>query len=620
MQRFWRAAVLWCGGCAFLIANAAVAQQASDTTQEESAPSRSVPTIRAIPLIQAAPAVKASPATPAVQEEAVAVETKPISPDVFEASHAEVAPLVPQHDGQRVTLNTFRLDADNNIVACVAAGEGPQGFIQVYAPDLTLKHEFATPFVPTAIALDPSGNLIAGGNGKVGKFAADGTVLKLSDAPNVSGQDPEKMRREIVEQYKQSMQEVVKNYESQIETLQTSIEELETKESEDAEAFSKRDANRLKAMRRQLESYEAAKSQFSGELPEEQITAMMQYRSSIPSITANAQDVFVTTSSGMGYEVWRTDHNFENPERILSGLRGCCGQMDIFANDQQLLVAENTRFEVGLYDRDGVRQAAFGERAQGTSNGFGSCCNPMNVICCGNGDILTAESSIGKIKRFNADGDLIGYVGKARIGGGCKHVALGYDTGRDRYYIQYQDKNQICILVPNSEAEKLLAEKRAVQAAGEKIVAKFAGDWTLDKSAEQPKPAQTEAANEAGDEENVETQAFDYAQFVEQLTGFQLITIELDSHKFIATLGGDGTEEVGPGERQNLRWNVVAATETQVSLELEGEDGMVMYGAEITLVNDDTIRVRFSYDAVQQFGKEKVYVRAAVPTSTEAGQ
>ncbi len=44
-------------------------------------------------------------------------------------------------------------------------------------------------------------------------------------------------------------------------------------------------------------------------------------------------------------------------------LGGCCGQMDIQCDDEHLLVAENTKFEVGIYDRDGKRLSGFGQRA-----------------------------------------------------------------------------------------------------------------------------------------------------------------------------------------------------------------------------------------------------------------
>lgn len=70
----------------------------------------------------------------------------------------------------------------------------------------------------------------------------------------------------------------------------------------------------------------------------------------------------------------------------------------------------------------------------------------MNVHCCTNGDVLTAESSVGKIKRFDSDGNLVGYIGQAEVGKGCNNIKVDFDPVRDRYYVQYEDANQICIL------------------------------------------------------------------------------------------------------------------------------------------------------------------------------
>ncbi|MBL8810287.1 MAG: hypothetical protein JNM43_08935 [Planctomycetaceae bacterium] len=107
----------------------------------------------------------------------------------------------------------------------------------------------------------------------------------------------------------------------------------------------------------------------------------------------------------------------------------------------------------------------------------------MNVRCCDNGDILTAESSIGTIKRFNDKGELVGVVGKARIGGGCKHVALGYDSKRDRYYMMNVDRDHICVMLPNAEAPELTSEEQMAKTAREGLGQKLVGVWTVTGSA-----------------------------------------------------------------------------------------------------------------------------------------
>ncbi len=572
--------------------------------------------IKAIPLVKAVPAVETTEAKAVETEErpATEVNSKTISKTEFKASHSEVAPLIPKRDGKPLSLNSFRLDAKGNVVAAVTDKSAAENLIQVYGPNLNLIREFPIPFDASAITLDPSGNYIAAGEGKVGKFTSEGTLLKVADAPSMNGDDPEKRRQEIKDQFKSSMEQTLKVYENQINMLQKQIETLNEKKEQDEEKFSSRDERRLTQLTAQLEQYENIKKEFSVEINDAQVDAMMKANSTIPSIAASANDVFVTTSTGMGYEVWRTDTNFENPVKVVSKLSGCCGQMDIFATDEKLLIAENTRFQVGIYDRDGQRQLGFGERAQSGDNGFGSCCNPMNVICCNNGDILTAESSIGKIKRFNSEGEMLGYVGKARIGGGCKHVSIGFDENLDRYYIQYQDKNQICVLIPNAEADEVLAEKREKQKAGEVIVQRLEGAWSVKKDAAKKKKANEDEDNEGAKkedsaEDNGETIVQGMDDFVENMTNFSDLEFVMDKHHFKTKSANDQPDEDGSNQSQTLTWSVVSFGDDQVRLDLEDADGMVLLGADVKVVNEDTISVRFSYDAIGQFTKAKTYIR-----------
>ncbi|MEM9587776.1 MAG: hypothetical protein AAGA03_10895, partial [Planctomycetota bacterium] len=186
-----------------------------------------------------------------------------------------------------------------------------------------------------------------------------------------------------------------------------------------------------------------------------------------------------------GYSVWRLDHDLEMEpaELIRDDLRGCCGQMDIQCCDDLLVVSENGSFQVGLFDRNGRRQGSFGHMDRSSQDGFGSCCNPMNSLPLSDGTILTAESSIGHIKRFDTDGDFVAYVGKASIGVGCKHCALGHDAKNDLYYMMYQGKG-ICVLgnsddYPETEAERAVAKRQ------QRFLDQYAGTWS--KSGKEPK-------------------------------------------------------------------------------------------------------------------------------------
>jgi hypothetical protein len=153
--------------------------------------------------------------------------------------------------------------------------------------------------------------------------------------------------------------------------------------------------------------------------------------------------------------------------------------MDIQAYKDKLLAAENTKFQVGIYDEEGKSLDSFGSRNRTGGAGFGSCCNPMNVRCCNNGDILTAESSIGDIKRFSADGEYLAYVGRAKISGGCKHVAIAWDEQRDRYYMMNISDSSICVLVPLSEAPEFTEDELLAKAANEGLGKKLVGAWKI---------------------------------------------------------------------------------------------------------------------------------------------
>ncbi|MFY7878078.1 MAG: hypothetical protein ACOVQM_21655, partial [Pirellula sp.] len=133
-----------------------------------------------------------------------------------------------------------------------------------------------------------------------------------------------------------------------------------------------------------------------------------------------------------------------------------------------------------VYDRDGKAVSHFGERATNKPEGFGSCCNPMNVRCCENGDVLTAESSIGHIKRFSSKGEFLGFVGTAPIGGGCKHVAIAHDTVSDRYFMFNQDRSCISVLVPIDKLEGETDDEKIAREAREGLGKKLVGSWEIE--------------------------------------------------------------------------------------------------------------------------------------------
>lgn len=245
----------------------------------------------------------------------------------------------------------------------------------------------------------------------------------------------------------------------------------------------------LSELKEQLKIYEQAAGQSAtgGEPTDEEIAGAVKEMGRITAVAAGDAEVFVVCAAqmGYGYDLWAVNKELEQPRRVKTDLSGCCGQMDVQARGKLVLIAENTKFKVGIYDQDGKSILSFGKGDRRGVDGFGSCCNPMNLHCCENGDILTAESSVGNIKRFDAAGNLLANIGRAKIGSGCKHVAIGHDAKLDRYYMMYQDESAICVLVPKSEAPGETEDERDARLAAEGLGKKLSGTWVAKAAGSQ---------------------------------------------------------------------------------------------------------------------------------------
>lgn len=415
------------------------------------------------------------------------------------------------------------------------SGSAPAGFIQIYSPDWELRKEMPLDFQPTAVNFDSDGNLYVGGESVLCKFSPAGELLKRSLAPNLAGQTKEELEAEAKKSLEVQGKQMLEVYSQQLKQIDAALEarskseekpsaeegqsnsaesteenqsasddedeedadddedadeDDEDQEDEDAEdeelnPFLQMDTAQLKEMQKSMrESLEVVKEQFNPS--PERIAEMIKQMGNVNSLAVAKDELFVTTSAsqGFGYEIWRTNRDFEEPKRVKSRLSGCCGQLDIQSDGENLLIAENTKFRVGVYTRDGKSLRLFGSQDRAGDTGFGSCCNPMNIRVCSNGDVLTAESSIGTIKRFDANGKLLGNIGKAKISGGCKHVALAHDEQRDRYYMQYEDASTICVLIPKSEITGETPEEVAAREARDGLGKKLAGKWVRDGKAD----------------------------------------------------------------------------------------------------------------------------------------
>ncbi|MDB5391106.1 MAG: hypothetical protein JWM11_6752 [Planctomycetaceae bacterium] len=400
-------------------------------------------------------------------------------------THEQIATIsINQGDSPRCSLQTFCLTPDGKILAAVttlqqrakpidsatsetkSAVAKPLGELRLFDAEGKPLETWPLTISPSAVNVGADGSIFVAGSGKVLKVDAKGNVLLTVDSPN--SKDLVENRDAIVKELSSQMSGMGRSKEVYIRNIELSkkrIADLEEKEAEakkEEKELTRSDKIRLTSARKSLESLEATLASLkepSAEEKEAQINAILNSKKRISAVAVTDQDVFVACSSpiGWGYDVWVMDHNLANGKKIVEKLRGCCGQMDIQARGENLVVAENSMHRVCCYDRTGKLVKTFGDRESVSKLGFEGCCNPMNCRIGTGGEIYTSESSIGRIRKFSESGEYLGLVGQAKLISGCKHVAVGVSSDEKKVYLL--DVTNGVILVMAKKANLKTASK-----------------------------------------------------------------------------------------------------------------------------------------------------------------
>jgi len=375
---------------------------------------------------------------------------------------------------QNVQIHTFCIDKQGRLLAST----GGTQFVYEQDGDSYIIKERETPsaicvfdaegnhiatwkldVTPEALAVAPDGTIYAAGLGKILKLSNQGEILKSIESPHLKEMPPLPEIPDVVEE----TPEMVKEKEERIaqlneemlpyrQMLSDSYRELvkaKVAEDEDAVIGIQTDIESLMIQFKNLLSQLQALQLDARALAIQMRNAAMQARS-VRSMAVTGTDVFLCCPPPKGYAavVWRFDHNFENEKLIVQNLSGCCGQMNINAVDDKLVIPENGRKKVHIYDRDGTRLHSWGQDDRGNSGdeGWGSCCNPMNVTFDAAGNVLTSEASVGAVKRFTQDGTFLEYVAHSKIVPGCKHTPIGLSLDGNTVYMLDIFQSQVILM------------------------------------------------------------------------------------------------------------------------------------------------------------------------------
>ncbi|MEM6469571.1 MAG: hypothetical protein AAF802_08355 [Planctomycetota bacterium] len=531
------------------------------------------------------------------------VAAEPAKSQIASPTHRQIRILRPKLDGDAIQLHTLKTNRDGHLLLAVskldtdAEKAGPYG-LAVPTDGYVLKIDaegnelgrWKCGFTPSAIAVTPDGDVFVGGGGKVAKLTDDGHTSEPIDSPHIG--DRKTFAKRTVEAQQRMMRSFMT--EESLEPLRDMVKQLEEVEEDDRTRVQEAQLKALKDQLEQMESMIASSDEEEDAEEEEEfqldpaMEASVRYAMAVTSMAASNDKVFVCASDPAkgGYAIWSLDHdlNTDSIEQVMTDLRGCCGQMDIQCCDDQLVISENGSFRVGFYDQSGERTAQFGKMDRSSEEGFGSCCNPMNSMPLPDGTVLTAESSIGHIKHFTADGTLIAYIGKAQIGGGCKHCAIGHDPENDLYFMMYQDKNAVCVLgnseeYPISEAELAIANRQA------DFVRLYAGTWTKEgtKVPESSGGGFFGALFGGGDDEEEVTAVIDNSNPITSWTIDETGDLKVNAGQYASFMTDAKLELLPNDEGDEDGLFRVAVTDNQVRM-LEGS--LSVKGDEMTLALD----------------------------------
>ena len=403
-------------------------------------------------------------------------------------------------------LTTFAVDGAGRVLAGVAA-ESPT--IRVYGPAGELTAEWKLPVPPEAINVGPKGDIFVAGQGKLLRLDEKGDITLERETPNMvtAAQSARVIHQRVMDKREKALsdklQSEIKLYKKRLTEMQEKIagldSELFTLDQRDLEDRSPEAAKEVEDDRTRLQKRRAVCAKLQAKLeyniinppsqqklskaktgksrqtapepaPEESVRQLIADQMRIASISASRNEVFVACSSstGSGFDVWRTDYQFAEGKKIGESLKGCCGQLDVQANDNGIYVAENTRHRVRGYSREGREVLEFGSRERDRPEGFSGCCNPMNVAFGDDGSVYTAESGIGRIKRFSADGSFIELVGQVELVPGCKKVAISVSPKGDQVYMLDITRGHIVVMARNaSRSAELSADETGALAVSE---------------------------------------------------------------------------------------------------------------------------------------------------------
>ena len=296
------------------------------------------------------------------------------------------------------------------------------------------------------VTVAADGAIVAVGDDRVVVFSATGEQVGEATAPHFqpTAEEQAALEEELAEQHREQA-EMRREQRDRFVQAKADLEAIPEEER------TPRQVQELAVATATASAYDASVTA-DQQTPEAVVAEALADARTIHRVAASREHLFLVAREPVGYSygVWRCGRDFSAPEKIIGGLRGCCGQMDVQVVGDELVIPENGRHQVAVYGFDGAVRRTFGEASRTNfREGFGGCCNPMNACPGPDGTMLLSESN-GLVKQFAADGTLVEILGAADEPSGCKNSSIGLSTdGTTLYYLDVQ-KGRVVVLEKKS--------------------------------------------------------------------------------------------------------------------------------------------------------------------------
>ena len=120
--------------------------------------------------------------------------------------------------------------------------------------------------------------------------------------------------------------------------------------------------------------------------------------------------------------------------------------MDVDAHGL-IRATDSGRHQVSSWSLDGTPAAHFGKFGLQKPEDFVGCCNPVNLAVGPDGNIVTAEKVVPRVKVYDSSGTLLGLIGPENFDLKCIHLHLAVDS-RGRIFVGDPVRLEVKIFSP----------------------------------------------------------------------------------------------------------------------------------------------------------------------------